>query len=120
MCDYQESPITGHACSLGERCDLWHRTDNVSITCGSYAATLTDGYTVPETKTYDLAYGGKARFTDECIQAVIPHQIPTSTGSESTPVTESVVVCLFNGHTYTVKAEYEEALLGVLSKSEGV
>ncbi len=33
----KESPITGHACRLGPRCDLWHRTDNVSITCSSYA-----------------------------------------------------------------------------------
>ena len=36
MSDYQKSPITGHACFKGPECDLWHRKDNVTITCGSY------------------------------------------------------------------------------------
>ena len=36
----RKSPITGHSCFLGPRCDLWHRKNNVSITCGSYGSAF--------------------------------------------------------------------------------
>ena len=36
----KESPITGHKCFLGIMCDLWHRRDGVTITCGSAMANM--------------------------------------------------------------------------------
>lgn len=44
--EFESSPVTGHKCFLGKLCDLWYRTDSVTITCGSAIADNME--TLPE------------------------------------------------------------------------